>query len=49
MLNGKPTDIAITTERMSHKLRIYSLPDMKPVDNGGIDMFVGETGPSFAI
>jgi 3-phytase len=47
MLNGKPTDIAITTERMSHKLRIYSLPDMKPVDNGGIDMFVGETGTEF--
>ncbi|MES2266847.1 MAG: phytase [Bacteroidota bacterium] len=44
MLNGKPTDIAITTERISHKLRIYSLPDMKPVDKGGIDVFVGETG-----
>lgn len=47
MLNGKPTDIAIITERISHKLRIYSLPDMRPVDNGGIDMFVGETGPEF--
>jgi 3-phytase len=23
MLNGKPTDIAITTERMTHKLRIF--------------------------
>ena len=44
MLGGKPTDIAITTERMTHKLRIYSVPDMKPVDNGGIDVFVGETG-----
>jgi 3-phytase len=44
MLGGKPTDIAITTERITHKLRIYSLPDMKPVDKGGIDMFVGETG-----
>ncbi|HEK19680.1 phytase [Mucilaginibacter sp.] len=44
MLNGKPTDIAITTERMMHKLRIYSVPDMKPVDNGGIDVFVGENG-----
>jgi 3-phytase len=46
-LNGKPTDIAVTTERLSHKLRIFSLPDMKPVDNGGIDVFVGETGPEF--
>lgn len=44
MLGGKPTDIAVTTERMTHKLRIFSLPDMKPVDNGGIDVFVGETG-----
>ncbi|MBE9585801.1 phytase [Mucilaginibacter sp. JRF] len=42
MLNGKPTDIAVVTERMSHKLRIFSLPDMKPVDNGGIPVFEGE-------
>lgn len=43
-LGGKPTDIAVTTERFTHKLRIYSVPDMKPVDNGGIEVFVGETG-----
>ena len=42
-LNGKPTDIAITTERMTHKLRVFSVPDMKPVDNGGIPVFEGET------
>jgi 3-phytase len=47
MLNGKPTDIAITTERMTHKLRIYSLPDLKPVDNGGIEAFAGETGNEY--
>jgi len=47
LLNGKPTDIAVITERMTHKLRIFSLPDMKPVDNGGIDAFVGETGNEF--
>ena len=46
-LNGKPTDIAVTTERMTHKLRMFSLPDMKPVDNGGIDVFVGETGNEY--
>jgi 3-phytase len=44
-LNGKPTDIAVTTERFTHKLRIYSLPDMKPVDGGGIEVFAGQTGP----
>ncbi len=44
VLGGKATDIAVTTERFTHKLRVFSLPDMKPVDNGGLDMFVGETG-----
>ncbi|PWJ58441.1 3-phytase [Dyadobacter jejuensis] len=43
-LQGVPTDIAVTTERFTHKLRIYSLPDMKPVDNGGLEMFEGQTG-----
>ena len=47
MLNGKPTDIAITTERLTHKLRIFSLPDMKPVDKGGIPVFEGETGNEY--
>ncbi|HEY0272682.1 MAG TPA: phytase, partial [Chitinophaga sp.] len=47
VLNGKPTDIAVVTERMSHKLRIYSLPDMRPLDNGGIPVFEGETGAGF--
>ncbi len=41
-LGGSPIDIAVVTERMTHKLRIYSLPDMKPVDNGGIPVFEGE-------
>ena len=47
VLGGKPVDIAVTTERMTHKLRIFSLPDMKPIDQGGLDMFVGETEPEF--
>ncbi len=46
-LGGKPTDIAVATERYTHKLRIFSLPDMQPVDNGGIDVFVGETGRDY--
>ncbi|HEY9045097.1 MAG TPA: phytase, partial [Ohtaekwangia sp.] len=46
-LHGKPTDIAVTTERITHKLRIYSLPEMKPVDKGGIHVFEGETTPLF--
>lgn len=46
-LNGKPVDIAVTTERYTHKLRIYALPGMTPVDGGGLDMFVGETGVDY--
>lgn len=44
MLDGKKVDVAITTERKSKKLRIYTIPDLKPVDGGGIDIFVGEKG-----
>lgn len=42
VLNGTPTDITVTAERETNKIRIFSLPDMKPVDNDGIDVFVGE-------
>lgn len=47
VLSGKPTDVAVTTERFTHKLRIFSLPDMQPVDNGGLEMFVGDTSTGF--
>lgn len=42
MLNGKPTDIAVATERETNKIRVFSLPDLKPIDNGGIDVFAEE-------
>lgn len=42
MINGKKTDIAVTTEREMNSIRIFSLPDMKPLDNGGIPVFEGE-------
>lgn len=42
VLNGKPTDIAVATERITHKLRIFSVPEMKAVDGGGIPVFEGE-------
>lgn len=41
-LGGKKVDIAVVTEREANKIRIFSLPDMKPVDNGGIEVFAGE-------
>ncbi|WP_443937384.1 phytase [Pedobacter sp. MW01-1-1] len=47
LLNGKKTDIVVTTERYTHKLRIYSLPDMKAIDEGGIPVFENETALEF--
>ncbi len=43
VIDGKKTDIAVTTERETNKIRIFSLPDMEPIDNGGIEVFSGET------
>lgn len=42
MLGGEGVDIAVVTERFAHRLRVYRLPDMAPVDGGGIDVFAGE-------
>ncbi|RDI06719.1 phytase [Flavobacterium sp. AG291] len=42
MINGKKTDVAVTTERLTNKIRIFSLPDLEPIDNGGIEVFTGE-------
>jgi 3-phytase len=42
MINGKSVDIAVTTERYTNKIRVFSLPDMQPIDNGGIEVFEGE-------
>jgi len=41
-LAGKATDIAVTTERLENRIRVFSLPDMQPLDNGGIPVFEGE-------
>lgn len=42
LINGKKVDVAVTTERESNKIRVFSLPDLKPIDNGGISVFDGE-------
>jgi len=43
-INGVKTDIAVTTERKANMIRVFSLPDLKPIDNGGIPIFERETG-----
>jgi len=46
-LKGDLVDIAVVAERMTGMLRVYSLPDMTVIDNGGIPVFEGETGPEY--
>ncbi len=41
-LNGKKVDLAVFTERYKQALRVFSVPDMQPLDGGGIAVFVGE-------
>jgi 3-phytase len=40
---GNAIDIAVCTERNTNSIRVFSLPDMKPIDNGGITVFEGDT------
>jgi 3-phytase len=35
-------DVAVVTERYAHRLRVYRLPDMMPIDGGGIPVFERE-------
>lgn len=37
-------DIMAFTEREKQRIRLFSLPDMKPLDNGGIPVFVDAVG-----
>ena len=41
-LGGKMVDLAVATEREANKLRIYTLPEMKAADGGGLEVFAGE-------
>jgi 3-phytase len=42
MLGGKPVDIAVTTEREEQRLRVFSLPDLAPLDKGDLVVFDGD-------
>jgi len=43
LINGKSVDIAVCTERLENKIRVFSLPELDAIDNGGIPVF--ETEP----
>lgn len=42
LLNGQPVDIAVVTERETNMIRVFRLPDLAALDNGGIPVFEGE-------
>lgn len=46
-VGGKKVDFAVTGERLTSKLRFFSLPDMTELHPGGIEVYVGETGPEY--
>ncbi|MDN3670486.1 phytase [Echinicola jeungdonensis] len=46
-LGDSLVDFAVTGERLTSKLRFYSLPDMKEIHKGGIEIFKGEKGEEY--
>ncbi|MEY4640456.1 MAG: 3-phytase precursor [Pseudomonadota bacterium] len=42
LIGGERVDLAVVAERYAHRLRIYRLPGMEPIDGGGIEVFTGE-------
>ena len=46
-LGTDTVDFAVTGERLTSKLRFFSLPDMTEINTGGIEIYQGETGPYF--
>ncbi len=38
-INGVKTDIAVCTERNTNSIRVFSMPEMKVLDDGGIPVF----------
>jgi len=43
-LGDEIVDIAVATERPASALRVFRLPEMTAIDNGGIPVFAGEEG-----
>ncbi|MDX1279413.1 phytase [Oceanihabitans sediminis] len=41
---GEKIDIAVLTERKANSIRVFRLPDLTPIDDGGIKVFENEKG-----
>jgi 3-phytase len=42
VLDGRTLDLAVVTERDAGRVRVYRLPEVEPIDGGGIDVFAGD-------
>jgi len=42
LVGGERVDVAVATERGAMALRVFALPDMRPIDGGGIPVFDGD-------
>jgi 3-phytase len=42
-VGDREVDIAVATERLAMSLRVFSLPEMNPIDGGGIPVFGSDT------
>jgi 3-phytase len=42
-LGGRRVDVAAVTERLGDTLRFFTLPDLTPIDGGGLPIFEGES------
>lgn len=47
--DSSAVDLLVFTERERQQIRIFSLPDVKPIDGGGIPVFEEETDPAFRL
>ncbi len=43
------TDFLVFTERERQRIRIFSVPDMQPLDGGGFPVFADEVNPEFRL
>lgn len=47
-IHGQDTiDFAVTGERLTSKIRFFSLPEMKELNPGGLEVYIGETGEDY--
>jgi 3-phytase len=42
-LGNSSTDIAVCTERNTNSIRVFKLPDMQPIDGGGLPVFINDS------